>query len=68
MVAGALIGLGVMWAFLRAPMPRAIGGLLTQVEAQAPGIKPAGFFFISVTVADNFDDIRHVLGMAKGAT
>ena len=64
--AGAVIGLAFMAAFLYAPMPRFAAGLMSRLEAWAPGMIVAAFFFASVTVADNFDDIRKALGMTKG--
>ena len=65
-IAGAVIGLAFMAAFLYAPMPRFAAGLMSRLEAWAPGMIVAAFFFASVTVADNFDDIRKALGMTKG--
>jgi undecaprenyl-diphosphatase len=66
-VAGALIGVAFMAAFLYAPTPRFVNGAMKRVEGWAPGMIAGAFFLASVTVANNFDDLRQVLGITKGA-
>lgn len=65
-VAGAMIGIAIMALFLLVPAPRFAERFATSMGGLAPGMITGVFFFASVAVANNFDDIRQVLGMTKG--
>lgn len=65
-VAGAMFGMAIMAFCLFVPTPRFADLILTRAGGWAPGIITGALFFASVAVANNFDDIRQVLGMTKG--
>lgn len=65
LLSGALIGLGIMWVFLRFPFPRAAQASIAAADAHAPGISTAVAFFASTQIASNFDEIRQIVSVLQ---
>lgn len=64
-IGGAVIGLAVMAVFLAAPIPGPLDDWLVRMKERAPGVVFAAFFLASITVANNFDDVREALGAMR---
>lgn len=63
-LAGAAIGIAVMAAALRLPLPRGLHRAMMRAQAHHPGWLYAGAFFLTFQIATQFDDIRGLLETA----
>jgi undecaprenyl-diphosphatase len=63
-IAGAVVGVLIMIAVMRTPLPSALSGMLARVQVRHTGLVFAGIFLVTLQMATMFENSRRLLAGA----